>query len=126
MSRHLQIFALLGFGGFGVLTLSDRTNAATTDLGGAFPTWTHYSKPLTAAAFGNDPLFSSVILNVTKISIALDPNNKSTTDRAGLDNFTLSNDQADTVLSPEPATLMLCGVVLVFIGAFRRRANKVQ
>jgi hypothetical protein len=110
------------FGGFGKLTLYNGAASMTADLGDPAIGWTHYSTALTLTAFGNDANFNTIITNVTKIQIALDPVNQQSGDATGMDNFTLSNTDADSPV-PEPATLGIAGLALIAVAVVRRTAR---
>ena len=58
-----------------------------------------------------------------KIQLALDPDNKQSEDRTGMDNFTLSNTTADSPI-PEPATLGVAGLALIAVALVRRRVQQ--
>jgi hypothetical protein len=110
------------FGGFGNLTLTGPGGLTMiADFGDPSTSWTTYSLPLTSASFGGNPDFNTIITNVTKIQVALDPRNQENDDQVGLDNVILSNDQADVVGAPEPGSLTLLGAALVACGLWKRK-----
>ena len=114
------------FGGFGAITITGGGGLSmTADLGSPALTWTTYTMPFSAAAFGNDANFNTIISSVTKIQLALDPRNQETDDQVGMDNFTLSDGLADVPSSvPEPATMGLLGVSLIGVGLARKRYSR--
>lgn len=108
------------FGGFGNVTLTGPGGLTmVADLGDPSTDWTTYVLPLTAASFGNNANFSTIIAGVTKIQIALDPRNQQSDDVVGLDNVILSNVQAETA-TPEPGTFALLGLGGIALGLSRR------
>ena len=124
----VDIRQLLGtagtFGGFGTIAITGGGGLVmSADLGAPATTWTTYTLPFTAAAFGNDANFNTIISSVTKIQLALDPRNQIDTDQVGMDNFTLTNNlQADPTI-PEPATMGLLGSALFTLGVARKRSR---
>ena len=107
---------------FGTLTFLNSAAALSIflDLGDPSTVWTNYATPLNPAAFGVDAAtYAAVMSNVTGVTLILEPDRDSGTEKVGIDNFTISGDLS-SVSAPEPASFGLLGAALT-IGALARR-----
>lgn len=107
---------------FGTLTFSNNAagNFISVDLGDPSTIWKHYATPLNAAAFGVDVLtYSSVMSNVTSITLILESDKDLDTETVGMDNFTISGGGGAGSSVPEPATLILVAGSLILFGIAR-------
>jgi hypothetical protein len=107
---------------FGTLTFLNSGAALSIflDLGDPSTVWTNYATPLNPAAFGVDAAtYAAVMSNVTDVTLILDADKDSNTEKVGMDNFTISGDLSAATV-PEPASFSLLGVALT-TGALARR-----
>lgn len=106
---------------FGNITISDGVNTAALDIaaGGPVASWTPYSGAFDATTWGVAPAtWSTLIANVTSMTLDLEYNSVVGGDDVGIDNFSL---RAAPI--PQPTSLVL-GIVGVCGAAMRRRKNK--
>jgi hypothetical protein len=107
---------------FATLTFSNSTAGSfiSVDLGDPSTVWTHYATPLNAAAFGvNASAYSSVMSNVTSITLILESDKDLDTETVGMDNFTISGAGGAGSSVPEPSTLILAAGSLMLFGIAR-------
>ena len=110
---------------FGTLTFLNSTAALSIFLGLRDPStvWTNYATPLNPVAFGVDAAtYAAVMSDVTGVTLSLEADRDSDTERVGMGNFTISGDLGvlSAASAPEPASIGLLGAALI-IGAIARR-----
>ncbi|MEO8128075.1 MAG: hypothetical protein ABJF23_24655 [Bryobacteraceae bacterium] len=105
---------------FGTLTFLNSAAALSVavDLGTPSTVWTNYSTALNAAAFGvSAATYSAVMSNVTSITLILEADRNSDTEKVGIDNFTIFGGTS----VPEPSPFALVAPV-VLLGLVIRKA----
>jgi hypothetical protein len=112
---------------FGVLTFlnSGAGLSMTLDLGAPSTLWTNYATPLSAGAFGvTASTFSTIMSNVTGITLILEADKDVHTEKVGMDNFTISGEALGLQAVPEPAPFALVGTTLVICGLLRTTTRR--
>jgi hypothetical protein len=105
---------------FGTLTFVNGALSISLDLGDPSTVWTNYATPLNAAAFGaSAATYTSVMSNVTSLTLILEADKDSNTELVGMDNFTISDLGSAGV--PEPASFGLLGAALTIGAGIRRK-----
>jgi hypothetical protein len=105
---------------FGTLTFVNGALSISLDLGDPSTVWTNYATPLNAAAFGaSAATYTSVMSNVTGLTLILEADKDSNTELMGMDNFTISDLGSAGV--PEPASFGLLGAALTIGAGIRRK-----
>ena len=106
--------------GFGLIRITDAVSTVTQDiaLGAPLTTWSTFSGPFNAAAFGTDQAtWNSILSNITSLTVSMNGAEEASGGREyGLDNFTL--------IIPEPSTFALTALGLLslaMMGRCRRR-----
>lgn len=110
---------------FGTLTFTNSAAALSIvlDLGSPSIVWTNYVTALNPAAFGvNSATYSAVMINVTAVTLILEADKDSDSEKVGMDNFAISGENLGSDNSvPEPATFSLLGATLIACGVARRK-----
>ena len=107
---------------FGTLTFLNSAAALSMslDLGAPSTVWTNYATPLNSAVFGVDAAtYFAVMGNVTGVTLILEADKDSDTEKVAMDNFTVSGSLSPATV-PEPEYCGLLGVALI-VGALVRR-----